>query len=328
MYKSNLLSVFIFLLLIVFSCKSESNDDKGSTTSDKTNVQKEEQSKPLLKLKEGITIYCWVDNLRIRNAPDTDSAVLGELKEGESLSYLDEQSDHYHKINLRGRVFEEPWVKIKTRDGVEGWVFGGGVKFYSPKVDVAPSVFSTCEEMQYNGKMDAYKDCLNEKSNILLGKYKRFVTVGKNSLEVNLLNGEKVMLLNGDGQQYAFRDYIAKMGLFVFEKTTASGSSHLLINDKSGTKTEIWGTAKASPDNKNLLVVNAKPGADNNGIQLWGFTDNGFSKLFEENLGSEAAYLPKWLNVNKLQVTVKSPGSSSSKIKKIQMSANGNWVSS
>lgn len=45
----------------------------------------------------------------------------------EKLIYLNEKSDFTEEVNLRGRVYNEPWLKVKLPGGEIGWVFGGGI---------------------------------------------------------------------------------------------------------------------------------------------------------------------------------------------------------
>ena len=124
----------IFLILILFSaCK-----DTNSNGSAKTNPITEDTLKAV-KLEEGrstaTTIYVWVDRLRLRREANTSSDVIIELKEGTQLIYRGEKTDFTQKIQLRGQVYEEPWLKVETDKGETGWVFGGAVKFYKPKID-------------------------------------------------------------------------------------------------------------------------------------------------------------------------------------------------
>ncbi len=72
--------------------------------------------------------YAWVDNLNIREAPKTSAAVVVKVNTGDPLTYLEEKTDFTEKINLRGKDYDEPWLKVKTAAGKAGWVFAGAVK--------------------------------------------------------------------------------------------------------------------------------------------------------------------------------------------------------
>lgn len=71
--------------------------------------------------------YSWIDNLKIRNKPGLKENVIGFLKEGEQVYFLNKKSAFKDKISLRGFFLNEPWLKIKTKKGKIGWVFGGGI---------------------------------------------------------------------------------------------------------------------------------------------------------------------------------------------------------
>jgi hypothetical protein len=90
------------------------------------NVQLEKND--TLSQQTGETIYyVWVDNLRARKRPGKDGEVIRELKKMEKLIYLNEKSDFTEEVNLRGKVYNEPWLKVKLPGGEIGWVFGGGI---------------------------------------------------------------------------------------------------------------------------------------------------------------------------------------------------------
>ena len=50
------------------------------------------------------------------------------VTEQEALEFTGEKSNGTEEIVLRGVAYDEPWLKVKTKDGTEGWVFGGAVK--------------------------------------------------------------------------------------------------------------------------------------------------------------------------------------------------------
>ncbi|MEL6851510.1 MAG: hypothetical protein AAFP92_23515, partial [Bacteroidota bacterium] len=67
-----------------------------------------------------------VDNLRLRAKPNTQSAVMGGLKEGAWVVPVGTESEAYDSIELRGEWYHEPWLEIKYGD-LQGWVFGGAL---------------------------------------------------------------------------------------------------------------------------------------------------------------------------------------------------------
>lgn len=113
------LCVFVSLALSAFlmGCgKKQENSHVQSQQADSINQQSVE-----------IIYYVWVDNLRARKKPGKDGEVIRELKNMEKLIYLNEKSDFTEEVNLRGRVYNEPWLKVKLPGGEIGWVYGGGV---------------------------------------------------------------------------------------------------------------------------------------------------------------------------------------------------------
>ncbi|MBV6427985.1 MAG: hypothetical protein KIPDCIKN_02508 [Haliscomenobacter sp.] len=72
-----------------------------------------------------------VDGLQLRATPGPEGKTIRGLQLGESLTDLGEVSDFTTPVQLRGIAFNEPWLKIKTSKGEEGWVYGGALSFSS-----------------------------------------------------------------------------------------------------------------------------------------------------------------------------------------------------
>lgn len=70
-----------------------------------------------------------VEGTRLRETPGENGKVIRDLPEGTVLQDIGEVSDFTTRINLRGIWFEEPWLKVRTEDGTEGWVYGGALSF-------------------------------------------------------------------------------------------------------------------------------------------------------------------------------------------------------
>jgi tetratricopeptide (TPR) repeat protein len=69
-----------------------------------------------------------VDELRIRQQPHADAKVVEGLDEGERATWL-AQSNSRYTSSLRGQTLTAPWYRVRSAQGIEGWVFGGGVTF-------------------------------------------------------------------------------------------------------------------------------------------------------------------------------------------------------
>lgn len=109
-------SSFIFLVVVLFfSCKNDSSGDS-------------DKSVKVLPQDTLTRMVVALDNLRLRAAPGTDQSTVAELREGAELETTGAISPLKTSILIRGVQREEPWVEVKTSDGVQGWIFGGGVK--------------------------------------------------------------------------------------------------------------------------------------------------------------------------------------------------------
>ncbi|WCL49857.1 SH3 domain-containing protein [Leptospira sp. GIMC2001] len=68
-----------------------------------------------------------VENLRLRNTPDINGKVLQTIKENEIVLSLGEMSKESIEVDIRGKKIKAPWVKVKTSNSLEGWVFLGAL---------------------------------------------------------------------------------------------------------------------------------------------------------------------------------------------------------
>lgn len=117
----------VFLLATLHACGSKSKTAENDTSQTNTDTVS----------KRDEFLYVWVDNLRARKAPGKDGEILVELRSGERLVYMDENSSFTETVELRGHKYTEPWLKVKLPDGRIGWVFGGAVTSDKKQVDLA-----------------------------------------------------------------------------------------------------------------------------------------------------------------------------------------------
>jgi len=88
------------------------------------------------KHTDGDILYSWVNDLSVR---DKSGKTLTLLKEYESVFYLGKQSDKKESIHLREEQFNDFRYFVETSNGLQGWVYGGGLKkakkttFYLPQ---------------------------------------------------------------------------------------------------------------------------------------------------------------------------------------------------
>ena len=78
-------------------------------------------------------LYITIDKLKMRRSPELKADVIAQLPLFERVYYMNEVTDSLYEINLGYEVAKEPWVKIRTKRGKEGWVYGAGVNYIKKK---------------------------------------------------------------------------------------------------------------------------------------------------------------------------------------------------
>lgn len=91
-------------------------------------------------------IFPVVDFLSIREAPNTSSAKIGTLREGQPVYFQHTVSPYTENMTLRGVNYDEPWAKIKVGD-TEGWVYAGAMRAWREK---------NLEEYAQGGQLSAF----------------------------------------------------------------------------------------------------------------------------------------------------------------------------
>lgn len=106
-------------------------------------------------LNKKVFLYCWLENVNLRETPDLKGKVSGQIKEKENLTYLGYQTDILTEVSLRGKTYKEPWIKVETTQGVQGWVHAATVKnlILTPE-QLAQKLVPTLKV----GKNQVYKD--------------------------------------------------------------------------------------------------------------------------------------------------------------------------
>ena len=326
--------VFLTFVGFLFTCKNTNSSESNQQTSINSTDSTIEDTQKTEKEKTVTTLYAWVDKLRIREQPTTKSEIVAEVKEGTSFIYLNEKTDYKDKISLRGTLYNEPWLKIKTQDDKVGWVYGGAVKFYEPIVDSNPSPYDKCMEYRKKFKFDAFYKCEEQVRKKQLKKDARFISPVKNGLTFTLLTGEKVMIENDTSESTSntivrkYSHYLPKLGYFVTSNTFWEGSGYSLINDKSGNEIRLSGYPKPSPDYKHVITTSADAEVQMsfNGIEIYGFKNGKFKKLLEKAFSDVEPHMPIWVDEKTIEVDLVSldPDVRPRKIK-ITMDENGNW---
>ena len=143
----------MFILLMAFiiwafkECKTQINSEEQNpteipaipkeTTSDSMSAQSPVVSRiDTVKIVEKQAIlYVNINGLKLRSQPNLKSEVLDQLAENQEVIFMGEVTEERDTISLGEITVIEPWVKIKTWKGKEGWVFGAGVDFYKKKMN-------------------------------------------------------------------------------------------------------------------------------------------------------------------------------------------------
>ncbi|MEO1436883.1 MAG: SH3 domain-containing protein [Bacteroidota bacterium] len=131
----------LFLIALFTSCESKTTPQSTTDTKEKTEQKNDEtarstkpidippiQNDPPEVHEKDELLYTWVDELNIRSTPNAKGYKLTKVESNKALKFLGETSDESQTIVLRGVAYHEPWYKIETPDGQQGWVFGGAVK--------------------------------------------------------------------------------------------------------------------------------------------------------------------------------------------------------
>lgn len=75
-------------------------------------------------------LYILVDSLRIRKDPQIGGELVGYLRRGEEVTDMGERTA-FEKIRVDvDNYVTAPWIKIKTKKGLEGWAFAAYMQFY------------------------------------------------------------------------------------------------------------------------------------------------------------------------------------------------------
>lgn len=312
--KNRHLIILLTFICIGMACKDSNSTEEPIQNEHETQVKQAEVLPNATEVEATKMVYAWVDLLRVREFPNSKSDILMKIPEGDSLIFLGEETLDKMKVTLRGKVFNEPWLKVKTRNETIGWVYGGGVTNIAPPRDHSPLPFDDCYILKNKRWRPDYK-CIDNTGLKELRNDKRFVNKRNTTLIFSLLNGESKSLKNNrsdDAEKYVtyeYRYYIKKMGFFVAKKSLYEGTEYLLINDKTGEEIILEGFPKSSPNGKHLVVTSADlaAGFDYNGVQIWHLGDNGLELVWEKEMENLEPFLPKWYNNKTIQITLQKP---------------------
>ncbi len=81
----------------------------------------------------GSILYATIDGLKVRKEPGLNGETVAELKLYDPVTFLNKKTEWTQEISLGYEKVTDHWVKVRTKSGVEGWVFGAGVHYYKMK---------------------------------------------------------------------------------------------------------------------------------------------------------------------------------------------------
>ncbi len=127
-------SSLLFSLLLLLACSSDpTTNTEEAAASTAPNTEEISNPAPAANARVENTapteLLINLENLRLRATPGEKGKEIGRLAKGTIVVEAGEISDFTTRLKLRGVQFDEPWIKVKTKEGLEGWVYGGGVNF-------------------------------------------------------------------------------------------------------------------------------------------------------------------------------------------------------
>jgi hypothetical protein len=119
--------ILLCVPFLLFSCKGTENEQnqnqqQGQVTKIDETVEQQSLSAP-------IELEVILDNVRIRDVAGLGGKEVARLPKKAKVIFNGIFSDFTDKIKLRGIQYDDPWLKVRTTKGVEGWIYGASVKF-------------------------------------------------------------------------------------------------------------------------------------------------------------------------------------------------------
>ena len=115
--------IFLSFLGLLLACQSETK-----TNDEALKFRKSSEERKISDLEVKDLVYAWVDKLNIRAEANTKGKIVASVQSSDALEFTGEKSGASETIVLRGVVYDEPWLKVFTKNKTEGWVYGGAVK--------------------------------------------------------------------------------------------------------------------------------------------------------------------------------------------------------
>lgn len=95
--------------------------------------QNQSDLEPSFKAEYYTKLFVTIDGLNLRDQPDLAGELLVKLPLYEVVYFMNEVTDSTFQINLGKETVNEPWIKVRSKKGHVGWVYGAGVDYYKYK---------------------------------------------------------------------------------------------------------------------------------------------------------------------------------------------------
>lgn len=125
--------VIIMSCFLIISCGDTATQDPAEKSLETTRTQEQSTQEEKEVSIESIQLIATIDELRVRDEAGLKGKEVARLAAGNTMTYLNEMSNFTTQIKLRKVQYDDPWLKVKTTDGKEGWVYAGAVKFNMDK---------------------------------------------------------------------------------------------------------------------------------------------------------------------------------------------------
>lgn len=120
-------AVLLCVTIFLFGCKKGENEEETTITQQTTTEQTTQGQTEILG--EPVELEVILDNVRIRDAAGLKGKEVARLPKKSKVIFNGVFSDFTDKIKLRGIQYDDPWLKVRTKTGEEGWIYGASVKF-------------------------------------------------------------------------------------------------------------------------------------------------------------------------------------------------------
>lgn len=89
-----------------------------------------EKPTPQVDVKTLPPLYIVVDGVNMRSGPGLNFKRIDRFNLHDVVYFMGEVTDTTQQIDLGGITTDEPWVKVRSQKGKEGWIYGACVDYY------------------------------------------------------------------------------------------------------------------------------------------------------------------------------------------------------